>query len=51
MGVRAKDKVENFKPWSDIKKSVAFTNQNLLIKYNEDFLLKKHLIIKNQFYW
>ena len=25
MGVRAKDKVENYKPWSDIKKSVAFT--------------------------
>ncbi len=41
MGVRAKDKVENFKPWSDIKKSVAFTNQKPAYKIQRRFPVEK----------
>ena len=41
MGVRAKDKVENFKPWSDIKKSVAFTNQKPAYKIQRRFPIEK----------
>jgi hypothetical protein len=41
MGVRAKDKVENFKPWSDIKKSVAFTNQKPAYKIQQRFPVEK----------
>ena len=41
MGVRAKDKVENFKPWSDIKKSVAFTNKKPAYKIQRRFPVEK----------
>ena len=41
MGVRAKDKVENYKPWSDIKKSVAFTNQKPAYKIQRRFPVEK----------
>jgi len=41
VGVRAKDKVENFKPWSDIKKSVAFTNQKPAYKIQRRFPVEK----------
>ena len=41
MGVKAKDKVENFKPWSDIKKSVAFTNNKPAYKIQRRFPVEK----------
>ena len=41
MGVKAKDKVEDFKPWSDIKKSVAFTNQKPAYKIQRRFPVEK----------
>ena len=41
MGVKAKDKVENFKPWSDIKKSVAFTNNKPSYKIQRRFPVEK----------
>ena len=41
MGVRAKDKVEYYKPWSDIKKSVAFTNQKPAYKIQRRFPVEK----------
>ena len=41
MGVQAKDKVENFKPWSDIKKSVGFTNKKPAYKIERRFPVQK----------
>ena len=41
MGVKAKDKVEDFKPWSDIKKSVAFTNNKPAYKIQRRFPVEK----------
>ena len=50
MGVRAKDKVENFKPWSDIKKSVAFTNQKPAYKIQRRFPVEKTFNYKKPFF-
>jgi hypothetical protein len=41
MGVKAKDKVEDFKPWSNIKKSVAFTNNKPAYKIQRRFPVEK----------
>ncbi len=41
MGVRAKDKVEDFQPWANIKKSVAFTNNRPAYKIQRRFPVEK----------
>jgi len=41
MGVKAKDKVEDFQPWANIKKSVAFTNNKPSYKIQRRFPVEK----------
>ena len=41
MGVKAKDKVEDFQPWANIKKSVAFTNKKPAYKIQRRFPVEK----------
>ena len=41
MGVKAVDRVEDFQPWANIKKSVAFTNKKPAYKIQRRFPVEK----------